>query len=231
MSGELRYISKRLVQDLIQRWESAPHEERTDEFQPVQGSPIELPTEGNPYKEAQAAEAAAQALNLTATVDDEPVDEGKPYVLAPNAPVRLWVFKAKGEYRAATTAFVSIRQGQRLLVLLGSPSNVVGFSDILPMDGWVPSEAAGLRDVIRRLKDDHGDDDLGALPWPETIETAADFAVNITTTADYQGFAHVLARVYAEAPNIRAIHRTSARRAASDFTRVLVGAPVFVRET
>lgn len=51
MSSELRYISKRLVQDLIQRWESAPHEERTGNFQPVQGSPVELPTEDNPYKE------------------------------------------------------------------------------------------------------------------------------------------------------------------------------------
>ena len=229
-TGELRYLSQRLARDVIQHWEAdgASEDSRSSDFQPVQAEQVELPAGENPYQLAEQAKRIVltqdQAGELAYTGE-----EIKPYLLIPQARVRLWVFRPTGSTRG-TFALASVRRDPYMAVLLGSPKNVTGWNTLQEIDGWIPSDPAGLRDVVKKLKEDAEQEDLENLSWSQTIDDAASFAVNITRTPDFDGVAEVLARIYASEDNLQAIVTTGPPITAYTFTRVLVGAPVFIRE-
>jgi hypothetical protein len=231
-AGELRYLSRRLARDVIERWEAdgASETARNSDFQPVQAEQVELPVGENPYQLAEQAKRIVLTQNQAGALaqDDEEV---KPYLLIPKARVRLWVFRPKASPTGAF-AFTSVRRDPHMAVLLGSPTNVTGWNGLHEIDGWIPSDPAGLRDIVRELKEDAEQEVLEALPWNKTIDDAASFAVNITRSPDFDGVAEVLARIYASEDNLKAVVTTSGSPVASStFTRVLVGAPVFLRES
>ncbi len=230
-ASELRYLSQRLAHDLVQRWEAdeASIGTRSAQFQPVQAEQVELPVDENPYQLAEQTKRIVLTQGHAGALSDEG-EEVKPYLLIPKARVRLWVFRPKAQTRG-TIAFASVRRDPNMAVLLGSPKNVTGWSALQEIDGWIPSDPVGLRDVVRKLKDDTEHEVLEKLDWSQTVDDAASFAVNITRTPDFDGVAEVLARIYASEDNLRAIVTTTGPAITSyTFDRVLVGAPIFIRE-
>jgi hypothetical protein len=231
-AGELRYLSQRLARDVVQRWEAdgASVSARSSDFRPVEAEQVELPVGENPYQLAEQAKRIVLTQSQSGELANED-EEVKPYLFIPRARVRLWVFRPKASSRGAI-AFASVRRDPHMAVLLGSPKNVTGWNGLQEIDGWIPSDPVGLRDVVQKLKEDVEQDVLGVLPWRQAIDDAASFAVNITRTPDFDGVAEVLARIYASDNDLKAIVTTTGPPATSyTFNRVLVGAPIFIRES
>jgi hypothetical protein len=226
---ELYYLSERLAGDIVNARIAAGDDlsqapRTTSDFEPVRKKNVEPLIPDNPFSLADHAELAVAAKDEAGDLKDP-----RRYVLLRNMRVRLWVFRAKDD-ATPRTAFVSVRRDPHLAVFLGSPKNVRGWRSERELDGWLPSDASGLRQAIRELRRDAGDSDLDNLDWDATIEDAADFAVNLTQTPDIDLKADILARVYGQGHGIDVVWRTTGTPIGYEFTRVLVGAPVFIRE-
>lgn len=189
-------------------------------------------------RHALADEAMNSALDEAGTFDHP----GR-YLQVEDCAFVLWVFSFKGLHSRQPIALSMLESLDTLAILVGRAANVFGFHSEKPIDGWIPSDPGGLHYLARFASESDFDSKTAALFRPDRVESEAMFfseeppdliadgasiAASIMRTPDHRGRADVLAKVHAYRDDVEVLMPT--RGCGRKFSRVIVGAPVFIRE-
>jgi hypothetical protein len=247
MHRELYYLSERLGGDLAAQVRRKP-KPRVSLTLPIPG--VSLTTSFEPSSgDTPGVNRHQLADEAMAAATDEAGTWQVPgrYIFVPNVPFKLWVFSFKGDDKRRPLAVSLIEPdfSNTLVILVGRASNVFGYHTERAIDGWIPSDPMGLRELGRFGRDADLDPSISELlvpdplrnqleelflerDPPDLVHDAAYVAKQITRTPDREGRADLLAKVHTyqdemmiELPVLR--HKRM-------FSRILVGAAVFLRE-
>jgi hypothetical protein len=240
---ELVYLSERLAIDLVQQAMAAKH----GKFQAriagsIPGLPVSISLNrdsGDPNNRHVLAKEALKAAAGEAGSLEHP---GR-YIHLEFCPLKLWVFSFKafpGTPIAVTYAHDPLER--ELLILIGSAGNVFGYRTERQIDGWLPSDPGGLRELGRYGREADLDPAIGEIMDPEVNRIEAELwgkepqdlvydavfvAAQITRTPDLNCWAEVLAKVHEYRDDVDVTLPVRGYRTV--FPRVVVGAPVLIR--
>jgi hypothetical protein len=245
---EIYYLSERLATDLVQQ--------ANRKSKPRMHPSLTLPIPGIPVSASLTQQSVdSAAVNRYALADEAmkaAADEAGTwrfpgrYVFLDRTPFKLWVFsfKSDDDKRPIAISLFEPSFSAALAIMVGSAGNVFGYHSERKIDGWIPSDPIGLRELGRFGRDADLDPamskvltpDLAAHQFaefsgenpPDLIYDAAYIAAQISRTPDYEGYADVLARVHEYRDDV--IVELPALGHKRMFSRIIVGAAIFICE-
>jgi hypothetical protein len=241
---ELYYLSDRLATDLVHQAQAAKKARwRPSVVGTGSGFPLSVSLSRENPDLTNRHVLANEALSAAADEAGSLADPGR-YIYLSDFPFSLWVFSFKATpNKPIAVALCTHPLEGALLVLVGSARNVFGYSSELPIDGWIPSDPEGLRELGRFGRDADLDPAIAELMdprinhasaafWgedpPDLVTDAACIAMQLTRTPDRAGSAEILAKVHEYRDDVHTVLPVLGYNRV--VPRVIVGAPVVIRE-
>lgn len=224
MGPEYVVISERLVQEIIDRAESAGFAVQNVQVRP----PFTSLTAG---KKAFKENYHRLAEQVTKALDDETgTPEWPGQYIGLRGHFSAWLFSFDVE--RTPVVWLATEVGGTLVVLCGSARNVIGYSAPKEYEGWRPSDAGGLREVVLALRKKDPRSLLGYEADDGMQREMASDAAWITSglrrsdPPDFREELDVLLKPYVYVEDFEAKYITGLQLA---YERVIIGAPLWAR--